>query len=61
MAYKTVAAKIARAVKALGLSRFDLKFSAGSLPHERMMPCIALYGMEVVSLVNAALAERSHR
>lgn len=51
----TVATKIARAVKALGLSRFDLKYSAGSLPHERMMESIALYGNEVVPLVRGLL------
>jgi hypothetical protein len=50
-----VATKIARAVKALGLSRFDLKYSAGSLPHERMMESIALYGNEVVPLVRGLL------
>ena len=32
---ETVAAKIVGTVKALGLSRFDLKYSNGTLPHER--------------------------
>lgn len=54
---ETVAAKIVRATKALGLSRFDMKYSAGTLPHEKMMKSIELYGTKVVPLVHAALAE----
>jgi hypothetical protein len=51
-----VARKIAATAKALGLSRFDLKYSAGPLPHERLMRCIALYGTRVVPLVRDLLA-----
>lgn len=47
----TVANKIARTAKALGLSRFDLKYSAGTLPHEKLMTCIELYGEEVAPRV----------
>jgi probable LLM family oxidoreductase len=54
---ETVATKIVRAAKALGLSRFDLKYSAGTLPHGRMMRSIELYGTKVVPLVQAALAD----
>lgn len=54
---ETVATKIVRAVKALSLSRFDMKYSAGSLPHEKMMRSIELYGTKVAPLVKAALAE----
>ena len=43
----TVAAKIARVAKALGLSRFDLKYSHGTLPHDTVMTSIALYGTRV--------------
>lgn len=53
----TVARKIADTVRALGLSRFDMKYSAGSLPHEAMMRSIELYGTEVVPRVRALLAE----
>ncbi len=48
---ETVAAKIVRAAKALGLSRFDLKYSAGTLPHEKMMRSIELYGTKVAVMV----------
>ncbi|MCB9163761.1 MAG: LLM class flavin-dependent oxidoreductase [Flavobacteriales bacterium] len=53
---QTVANKIVRAVKALDLSRFDLKYSAGTLPHEQLMKSIELYGTKVAPLVHAALA-----
>jgi probable LLM family oxidoreductase len=48
---ETVAKKIADTVKALGVSRFDMKYSAGGLSHERMMRCIELYGRKVMPLV----------
>jgi probable LLM family oxidoreductase len=51
----TVAAKIVRAAKALGLSRFDMKYSAGPLPHEQMMRSIELYGTQVAPLVREQL------
>jgi len=53
----TVARKIAATAAALGLSRFDLKYSAGPLTHARMMRCIELYGREVVPRVHALLAD----
>lgn len=31
---ETVASKIASTVETLGASRFDMKYSAGTLPHE---------------------------
>jgi probable LLM family oxidoreductase len=37
---ETVAKKIAATVKTLGAVRFDLKYSAGPLGHDRMMRCI---------------------
>jgi probable LLM family oxidoreductase len=52
----TVAAKIVRAVQGLGASRFDLKYSAGTLPHELMMAGIERYATEVAPLVRSALA-----
>jgi probable LLM family oxidoreductase len=52
----TVARKIATVATTLGLSRFDLKYSAGSLPHESMMTCIELYGTKVAPLVRELLA-----
>ncbi|WP_349897258.1 LLM class flavin-dependent oxidoreductase [Parafrigoribacterium soli] len=53
---ETVAAKIARAVKGLGLARFDLKYSNGTMPHERLMTSIELFGREVVPLVRERLS-----
>jgi probable LLM family oxidoreductase len=54
---ETVARKIAGTVQALGASRFDLKYSAGTLPHEKMMRSIELYGSEVMPRVQRMLAE----
>ena len=48
---ETVAAKIAATMKALGLTRFDLKYSNGTLPHDALMKSIELYGTRVVPLV----------
>ena len=53
---QTVATKIVRAARALGLSRFDLKYSNGTLPHHAMMKSIELYGTKVAPLVREALA-----
>lgn len=52
---ETVAAKIAQTVKALGLSRFDMKYSAGTLPHASLMTSIELFGTQVMPAVRAAL------
>jgi len=48
---ETVAAKIARTIKRLSLSRFDMKYSAGTLPHDRMMSSIELFGTKVIPRV----------
>jgi probable LLM family oxidoreductase len=53
---ETVARKIASTAKALGLTRFDLKYSAGRLPHENLMRSIELYGTRVIPLVRDMLA-----
>ncbi|MGH6676499.1 MAG: LLM class flavin-dependent oxidoreductase [Xanthobacteraceae bacterium] len=53
---ETVARKIAATAKALGLSRFDMKYSQGTLPHDKLMRSIALYGTEVVPMVRQMLA-----
>jgi probable LLM family oxidoreductase len=52
----TVARKIAATVQALGASRFDLKYSAGTLGHEVMLRSIELYGREVIPEVRRLLA-----
>jgi probable LLM family oxidoreductase len=53
----TVAEKIARTVRGLGVARFDLKYSAGTLPHEALRRSIALYGREVIPRVRELLRE----
>lgn len=55
---ETVAQKIARTVATLGISRFDLKYSNGTLPHEDLMETIRLYGTEVIPRVRELLDER---
>jgi alkanesulfonate monooxygenase SsuD/methylene tetrahydromethanopterin reductase-like flavin-dependent oxidoreductase (luciferase family) len=52
---ETVATKIAKVAKGLGLSRFNLKYSSGTLPHEKMMTSIELFGREVAPLVHEML------
>ena len=54
---ETVAVKIARAMLGLGVSRFDLKYSMGTLPHEHLREGIRLYGTEVVPRVREIIAE----
>jgi probable LLM family oxidoreductase len=48
---ETVARKIAATAKALGVARFDMKYSAGALTHDKMMRSIELYGRKVIPLV----------
>jgi len=52
---ETVAAKIARTITALGLTRFDMKYSNGTLPHDKLMTSIELYGTKVLPLVRQHL------
>ena len=51
----TVARRIAATIRALGLARFTMKYSAGTLAHEKMLRCIELYGREVVPRVRELL------
>lgn len=53
---ETVACKIVNTAKALGIVRFDLKYSAGTLRHDQMMRCIELYGTKVIPMVREMLA-----
>lgn len=53
---ETVAQKIAWAARTLGLSRFQLKYSVGALPHEQRLESIRLYGEDVVPRVRELLA-----
>jgi probable LLM family oxidoreductase len=56
---ETVARKIAATVSALGVQRFDLKYSTGPLGHEKLMRAIELYGTEVMPRVRELLADSS--
>lgn len=53
---ETVARKIATTVKALGLSRFTLKYSAGPQDPAHLRDTIALYGSKVAPMVRDMLA-----
>jgi probable LLM family oxidoreductase len=53
---ETVARKIAATVKALGVMRFDMKYSAGTLSHDKIMRNLELYGRKVMPLVRDMLA-----
>jgi alkanesulfonate monooxygenase SsuD/methylene tetrahydromethanopterin reductase-like flavin-dependent oxidoreductase (luciferase family) len=53
---ETVARKIAATVQTLGASRFDMKFSTGTLSHEKMMRSIELFGTEVAPRVRDMLS-----
>ncbi len=52
---ETVAAKIVRLKKNLGVDRFDLKYSNGTLPHGAMMRSIELMGTAVAPQVSELL------
>jgi probable LLM family oxidoreductase len=53
---ETVAKKIAATVSALGITRFDMKYSAGTLAHDKLMRSIELYGREVIPRVRELVA-----
>ena len=55
--YEVMRNRIAATVRALGASRFDLKYSAGTLRHELMLRSVELYGREVIPRVRRLLAE----
>jgi alkanesulfonate monooxygenase SsuD/methylene tetrahydromethanopterin reductase-like flavin-dependent oxidoreductase (luciferase family) len=52
---ETVANKIAAVARTLGLSRFDLAYAVGQVPHEQRMATIELYGREVIPRVRELL------
>jgi probable LLM family oxidoreductase len=55
---ETVAKKIATNIQALGVDRFDMKYSAGPLAHDVLLRSIGLYGREVIPRVRALLAAK---
>ena len=52
----TVARRIAATVSTLGVDRFDMKYSSGTLAHDALMRSIELYGREVMPRVREILA-----
>jgi probable LLM family oxidoreductase len=56
---ETVARKIAKTVRTLGIQRFDMKYSTGAVPHSDLMACIGLYGKKVIPLVRDMLADKA--
>jgi len=54
---ETVAVKIVKTIRSLGLARFDMKYSSGTLAHDRLMTSIELYGTAAVPMIRELLAE----
>ncbi|MEU8076378.1 LLM class flavin-dependent oxidoreductase [Catellatospora citrea] len=53
---ETVARKIARTVKTLGVGRFDLIYTAGAQPAAARLRAVELYGAKVIPMVRDMLA-----
>ena len=58
---ETVARKIVRAVRGLGVQRFDLKYSTGPMPHDTLIEGLRLYGETVIPMVRDLLADTTTR
>jgi alkanesulfonate monooxygenase SsuD/methylene tetrahydromethanopterin reductase-like flavin-dependent oxidoreductase (luciferase family) len=56
---ETVATKIAAMMRLLGLSRFDLAYATGRMPHKQRLATIELYGREVIPRVRELLADHA--
>ncbi|MGK5442715.1 LLM class flavin-dependent oxidoreductase [Micromonospora sp. URMC 105] len=54
---ETVARRVARAVRSLGVGRFDLIYTAGAQPVSARMRAVELYGTKVIPLVRDILAD----
>lgn len=53
---ETVARKIVRTVRGLGVERFDLKYANGPMPHDQLLDSIRLYGESVIPMVRDMLS-----
>ncbi|GAB4101555.1 LLM class flavin-dependent oxidoreductase [Micromonospora taraxaci] len=53
---ETVARRMARAIRSLGVGRFDLIYSAGAQPASARMRAVELYGSRVIPMVRDILA-----
>lgn len=56
---QTVGNRIADVIQTLSLSRFDLLYGVGQVPHEQRMATIELFGREVIPRVRELLAVAS--
>lgn len=56
---ETVARKITKTVKTLGIQQFNMKYSTGAMPHGDLMDCIHLYGEKVIPMVQDMLADKA--
>ena len=56
---ETVARKIANTVQVLGLTRFEMKYSLGTLPHENSMRTIEAYGSRVMPMVRDMITAKA--
>jgi probable LLM family oxidoreductase len=57
---ETVAQRIAKTVKSLNVSRFDMKYSVGELAHDNLLKSIELFGGKVIPMAREIIeAERS--
>ena len=54
---ETVAAKISATAKLLGIARFDMKYSGGTLPHDKLMNSIELFGTKVAPRVREMIGK----
>ena len=54
---ETVAHKIATHLRALGATRFDLKYGAPGMTHEQLMTSVELYGRQVIPRVRTLLGQ----
>jgi alkanesulfonate monooxygenase SsuD/methylene tetrahydromethanopterin reductase-like flavin-dependent oxidoreductase (luciferase family) len=52
---ETVARKMARAISALGVGRFDLIYTVGAQPASARLRAVELYGTEVIPMVREIL------
>ncbi|WP_133875347.1 LLM class flavin-dependent oxidoreductase [Paractinoplanes brasiliensis] len=54
---ETVARKMARAIKVLGVGRFDMIYSAGSIPASARLRAVELFGSKVIPMTRDLLAD----
>ena len=55
---ETVARRMAQAIRTLGVGRFDLIYTLGSVPSDARLRAVELYGREVIPRVRELLGEK---